>query len=186
MSEKKKIKSYLETLCSKIIPDEKTLNKIINIKNIIIRAKKEKSRVLIFGNGGSAAIASHVSVDLTKNVKVKAMNFNEADLITCFSNDYGYKKWIEKAIEFYAEKGDIVILISSSGKSQNMLYACKAARKKKTSKIITFTGNKRNNPLSKLGDINLWVDSNIYNLIENTHQIWLLSICDLIKINKMS
>ncbi len=186
MSEKEKIKNYLETLCSRIFPDEKTFNKIINIKDVIIKAKKTNSRVLIFGNGGSAAIASHVSVDLTKNVKVKAINFNEADLITCFSNDYGYEKWIEKAIEFYADKGDIVILISSSGKSKNMLNACRAAKRKKISKIITLTGDKKNNPLSKLGDINLWVDSNIYNHIENTHQIWLLSICDLIKLNKIS
>ena len=185
MLEKKKIKNYLETLKSKITPDEKFITKIINIKNIIIRAKKNNSRVFIFGNGGSAAIASHVSVDFTKNVKVKAINFNEADLITCFSNDYGYENWISKAIELYANKGDVVILISSSGKSKNMLNACKASKKKKISSVITLTGNKKNNPLSKLGDINLWVDSKIYNHIENTHQIWLLSICDLISLNKV-
>jgi len=185
MSEKKIINDYLETLCLKITPDTLTLDKIINIKNILIKAKKKNSRVFIFGNGGSAAIASHVSVDLTKNIKIKAMNFNEADLITCFSNDYGYEKWVEKAIDFYANKNDIIILISSSGKSLNMINACRAAKKKKNSKIITSTGNKKNNPLSKLGDINLWVDSNIYNHIENTHQIWLLSICDLISLNKV-
>ena len=176
MSEKKIIKNYLETQCLKIIPDEATLDKIINIRNILIKVKKNNSRVFIFGNGGSAAIASHASVDLTKNVKIKAINFNEADLITCFSDDYGYERWVEKAIDFYADKGDVVILISSSGKSKNMLNACRVARRKKISKIITFTGNKKNNPLSKLGDINLWVDSNVYNHIENTHQIWLLSI----------
>ena len=185
MSEKKIIKNYLETQCLKIIPDEATLDKIINIRNILIKVKKNNSRVFIFGNGGSAAIASHASVDLTKNVKIKAINFNEADLITCFSNDYGYERWVEKAIAFYADKGDVVILISSSGKSKNMLNACRVARRKKISKIITFTGNKKNNPLSKLGDINLWVDSNVYNHIENTHQIWLLSICDLISLNKV-
>ena len=65
-----------------------------------------------------------------------------------------------------------------------MINACKAAKKKRVLKIITFTGNKKN-PLSKLGDLNLWVDSNIYNHIENTHQTWLLSICDLIKLNKV-
>ena len=186
MSERNKIKNYLEIQSLKITPDEETVKKIISIKNAIITAKKQNSRVLIFGNGGSAAIASHVSVDLTKNVKVKAMNFNEADLITCFSNDYGYEKWIEKAIDFYGEKGDVVILISSSGKSKNMLNASRMARRKKISKVVTLTGNDKNNPLSKLGDINLWVDSNIYNHIENTHQIWLLSICDLIKLNKVN
>ena len=131
MSEKKIINDYLETLCLKITPDTLTLDKIINIKNILIKAKKKNSRVFIFGNGGSAAIASHVSVDLTKNIKIKAMNFNEADLITCFSNDYGYEKWVEKAIDFYANKNDIIILISSSGKSLNMINACRAAKKKR-------------------------------------------------------
>ena len=185
MSDKKTIKNYIKHLSLKIDPDETTLDKIIQVKNILLAAKKKNLRVFIFGNGGSAAIASHVTVDLTKNIKIKAMNFNEASLITCFSNDYGYERWIEKSIEFYASKGDVVILISSSGKSKNMLNACKVARRKKISKIITFTGDKKNNPLSKLGDINLWVDSNVYNHIENTHQIWLLSICDLISLNKV-
>ena len=178
-------KKYLKTLTSKIIPNEDILNKIIQIKNLIFKTKKNNSRILIFGNGGSAAIASHISVDLTKNIKVKAMNFNEADLITCFANDYGYEKWIEKTIDFYADSKDVIILISSSGKSKNMLNACKAAKRKKISNIITLTGNKKNNPLSKLGKINLWVNSNIYNHIENIHQTWLLAICDLISINKV-
>ncbi len=185
MSDKFNAKKYFKNLSSKIIPSDRVLESIIKIKNLVLKAKQTNSRILIFGNGGSAAIASHVSVDMTKNIKVKAMNFNEADLITCFSNDYGYEKWIEKAIEFYGNKGDILILISSSGKSKNMLNACKVARRKKIQKIITLTGNKKNNPLSKLGDINLWVDSNIYNHIENTHQIWLLAVCDLIKINRI-
>ena len=185
MSEIINLKKYFNNFASKISSNNSIFKDLIKVKDLIIKTKKNNSRVLIFGNGGSAAIASHVSVDLTKNLKVKAMNFNEADLITCFSNDYGYEKWIEKTIEFYADKKDILILISSSGKSKNMINACKAAKKKKISKIITFTGNKKNNPLNKLGDINFWVDSNIYNHIENIHQVWLLGICDLIKLNKV-
>jgi len=186
MSDKKFLQNYLTTISLKIIPERKILEKLIEIKNVLLNTKKKNRKVLIFGNGGSAAISSHVSIDLTKNTKIKVHNFNEADLLTCFSNDYGYEKWVEKTIEFYADQGDVVILISSSGKSKNMLNACKASKKKKISKIITLTGDKKNNPLSKAGDINLWVDSNIYNHIENTHQIWLLSICDLIKLNKVS
>tara|TARA_B110000967_G_scaffold189968_1_gene214203 strand:- start:529 stop:1089 length:561 start_codon:yes stop_codon:yes gene_type:complete len=185
MSDTTFLQNYLKNISLKIIPNKDILKKIIKIKNILIDVKKKNKKVLIFGNGGSAAISSHVSVDLTKNTKIKVFNFNEADLLTCFSNDYGYEKWVEKTIEFYGEQGDVVILISSSGKSQNMLNACKASKKKKISKIITLTGNKKNNPLSKLGDINLWVDSDIYNHIENTHQVWLLSICDLISLNKV-
>ena len=77
---------------------------------------------MIFGNGGSAARASHFSVDFTKNAGVRCFNFNESDLITCFSNDYGYEKWAEKAVNFYGDKGDASILISASGKSKNMIY----------------------------------------------------------------
>ena len=83
---------------------------------------------MIFGNGGSAAISSHVSIDLTKNAKIRTLNFNEADLITCFSNDFGYEKWVEKAVEYYHQKNDILILISSSGESRNMLNAANFAK----------------------------------------------------------
>ena len=146
----------------------------------MVQAKKNNAKIMIFGNGGSAAIASHVSVDLTKNANIRSVNFNEADLITCFANDYGYERWIEKAIDFYADDKDVLILISSSGKSPNMINACKAARNNKISKIITFTGHDNNNPLSKLGDINFWINSKAYNFVENLHQVWLLAIVDLI------
>ena len=126
MSDTTFLQNYLKNISLKIIPNKDILKKIIKIKNILIDVKIKNKKVLIFGNGGSAAISSHVSVDLTKNTKIKVFNFNEADLLTCFSNDYGYEKWVEKTIEFYGEQGDVVILISSSGKSQNMLNACKA------------------------------------------------------------
>ena len=179
------LEKYLIDFSNLVRPKEKIISQLLKVQDIFLSTSNKKGKILIFGNGGSSAIASHVSVDLTKNAKIRTVNFNEADLITCFSNDYGYEKWVEKTIEFYADKKDILILISSSGKSKNMVNACKAAKRKKVSKIITLTGNKKNNPLSKLGDINLWVDSNIYNHIENIHQIWLLGICDLIKLNKV-
>ena len=154
--------------------------KIIYLKRIIITTKKKGKKILVFGNGGSAAIASHFSVDLTKNAKIRCTNYNEADLITCFSNDYGYEHWIEMAINYFGDKGDVLIVISSSGKSKNMINACIAAKKKKFSKIITLTGHSVNNPVKKKGDINLWVNSKAYNYIENIHQFWLLSLVDLV------
>ena len=154
--------------------------KVINLKKIFITTKKNRKKILIFGNGGSAAIASHFSVDLTKNAKIRCTNYNESDLITCFSNDFGYEHWVEMAIKYYGNKGDVLIVISSSGKSKNMINACIAARKKKFSKIITLTGHLVNNPVKKLGDINLWANSKAYNYIENIHQFWLLSLVDLV------
>ena len=180
MSDKDFVKVYLEDFSALVKPNDQIVEKIITAKNTLVQAKKNNAKIMIFGNGGSAAIASHVSVDLTKSANIRSVNFNEADLITCFANDYGYERWIEKAIDFYADDKDILILISSSGKSQNMINACKAARNKKISKIITFTGHNKDNPLSKLGDINFWINSKAYNFVENTHQVWLLTIVDLI------
>ena len=180
MSEKDFVNKYLEDFSTIIKPNDDIVAKIISVRDIMVSVQKSKNKIMIFGNGGSAAIASHVSVDLTKNANIRCTNYNEADLITCFANDYGYERWIEKAIDFYADQNDVLILISSSGKSKNMINACKSARNKKISKIITFTGHDKNNPLSKLGDINFWINSKAYNFVENTHQIWLLAICDLI------
>lgn len=180
MSDKDFVNNYLKDFSSLISPNDEIIEQIINVKKILLDIKKDNSKTMIFGNGGSAAIASHVSVDLTKNAGIRSVNYNEADLITCFSNDYGYERWIEKTIELYGKNKDALILISSSGKSPNMINACKAARNVKISKIITLTGHEKNNPLSKLGDINLWINSKAYNFIENTHQLWLLTLCDLI------
>ncbi len=173
------LEKYFSDLSKTIEPDAQSLKKLYLVKDYFISTSRKKGKILIFGNGGSSAIASHVSVDLTKNARIRTVNYNESDLITCFSNDYGYDRWIEKAIDFYADRKDIVVLISSSGRSKNMINACKAAKKKKI-KVISFTGHSKNNPLSKIGNLNLWVNSKAYNFIENTHQIWLLGICDLI------
>ena len=171
--------NYLNDFSNLIKPDTEIINKLIKVKDVLLSVSKKNGKILIFGNGGSAAISSHVSVDLTKNANIRTVNFNESDLITCFSNDYGYDRWVEKSIDFYADRKDAVILISSSGKSMNMINACKAAKRKKI-KVISLTGHSQNNPLSKLSNISLWINSKAYNFIENIHQIWLLSICDLI------
>ena len=178
--DKKFLKDYFKDFRELINPDQETLDKLLSLKDEMIKVHSKGLKTLIFGNGGSAAMASHFSVDLTKNAGVRCLNFNEADLITCFSNDYGFEKWIEKTIEFYGDKGDLLILISSSGKSLNMINAANAAKKSKFSKVVTFTGFQENNPLKALGDINIWVNSRAYNFVENIHQVWLLSLVDLI------
>jgi D-sedoheptulose 7-phosphate isomerase len=119
-------------------------------------------------------------VDLTKNTGIRCINFNESDLITCFANDYGFEHWVEKAIDFYGDAGDLLIVISSSGSSENMLNGVKAAREGNFQAVVTLSGFAEDNPLRLLGDINLWVDSKAYNFVENIHQVWLLSIVDLI------
>ena len=149
------------------------------VANEIIKTNKNNGKLIIVGNGGSAAIASHVSVDFTKAAGVRAINFNESDLLTCFSNDYGYENWVKKALEFYSDKKDFVILISSSGESKNIINGAKFL-KKKNIKFITFSGFKKNNKLKKMGKYNFYCNSSNYNFVENSHQIWLLSIVDYI------
>ena len=114
---------------NKIINDSLSIyNNILNnpitrvyiqtLSKILQDCKLRKRKVFIAGNGGSSSIASHVSVDLTKVVGVKCFNFNEHNLITCFTNDYGQENWLKKALELYSNKEDLIILISSSGKSK--------------------------------------------------------------------
>ena len=179
MSEINFLKNYFTSL-KKLLDNDKYLKDLISVKNILKATHSNGKKTMIFGNGGSAAIASHFSVDLTKNAKVRCTNYNESDLLTCFSNDFGYERWVEKAIDFYGDEGDSLILISAGGNSQNMINGANQARKKKIEKIITFTGNSEDNKLKKLGDINFWVNSKAYNHIENVHQILLLSLVDLI------
>lgn len=154
--------------------------KIIELKKLCIQIKKNKKKIIIIGNGGSAAISSHFSVDLTKNSKIRSINFNESDLITCFANDYGYKNWAFKALDYYSDRGDLLILISSSGESLNLINAARFYKKNKIGKLVTFTGHRSTNSLKKYGDLNFWVNSKSYNLIENIHQFLLLSTVDLI------
>jgi len=150
---------------------------------LIKNTQKNGSKVIVVGNGGSAAIASHVSIDLTKTDNIRTINFNEASLLTCFSNDYGYEHWVEKAIEFYADPNDLVILISSSGQSKNIINGALKSKEMKLP-LITLSGFMKNNPLREIGDINLWVDSDHYNVVETVHQTWLLSIVDFLIKNK--
>lgn len=168
---------YFERYLSALATDVTEL--LVDAKQLIQSAHRVGKKVIIAGNGGSAAMASHAAVDFTKQAKVRAINFNEADLITCFANDYGYEHWLSKAIESYCDEGDVVVLISSSGRSENILNAAKSAREK-SARVITFTGFDKDNPLRKLGSINFWLNSRAYNIVENIHQIWLLAVCDMI------
>ena len=172
------IKDYLARYKKSLFENDIS-DQIIKMKEMLLEIKNNGKKVIIAGNGGSAAMASHVAVDFTKQAGIRTVNFNEPDLITCFANDYGYERWIAKAVEFYGDEGDMVILISSSGNSENIVNAAKTAKSMGMT-VITFTGFKSDNLLNQNGHLNFWLDSKAYNIIENTHQIWLLMVCDLI------
>ena len=152
---------------------------LLQASEVIRTISHNSKKIILVGNGGSAAMASHVAVDLTKAARVRAINFNEADLITCLANDYGYENCVMEALKAYADSGDLVILISSSGKSPNMINGALEA-KKMGLEVVTLSGFDSSNPLRRLGNINLWVDSAAYNVVEMTHHIWLLAIVDYV------
>lgn len=129
-------------------------------------------KIMFIGNGGSAAIASHMAVDFWKNGDVKALSFNDGPQLTCLGNDYGYQYVFEKPITVFADPGDILVAISSSGRSENILLGVEAARAKGCF-IITLSGFDRDNPLSSMGDLNFYVPSTSYGTVEVIHH----SIC---------
>jgi len=169
------LKKYIDTY-SDLISSDDSIKKLEDLYQYL---SKTKNNIFVFGNGGSAAIADHFAVDMTKNANKRTFSLNTAPLITCLANDFGYELWMQKSLEMYANESDIVFLISSSGNSRNVVNACNYANSMNM-KTITFTGFEKNNSLRSIGSTNFWVDSKSYNIVENIHQIWILSLVDLI------
>jgi D-sedoheptulose 7-phosphate isomerase len=156
------------------------LNKI-DQKDLLLASnmisKIGKNKLILVGNGGSASICSHMATDFAKVHNIRSLSFSSDSFLTCFANDYGYENWSKNALNIFCDKKDIVILISSSGSSKNILLAADFC-KKKSIKFITMSGFNKNNELNSYGNINFWVNSKMYNHIEMTHHIILTSICD--------
>lgn len=132
-------------------------------------------KVIFIGNGASAAIASHQAVDYWKNGGIRAVAFNDASLLTCISNDFGYPQVFEKPIEMFADAGDVLMAISSSGRSENILRGAEAAERVGC-RVVTLSGLRPDNPLRHRGELNFYVPSDSYGYVEITH----LAICHCI------
>lgn len=148
-------------------------------KSIAIKVKNDNSKLIFAGNGASAAISAHAAVDFTKQAKVRGITFNEADLITCYSNDFGYENWMSEAIKSYYKKNDAVVLTSVSGESPSTVNAAITAKELGLN-VITFSGKNIDNKLKSIGDINFWVNSDAYNIVECIHMIWVTTVIDSI------
>lgn len=141
---------------------------------------KPKSKIVFFGNGASNTIANHAVLDFINLTGIKCVSLNDIGLITGWSNDYGYDTIVERYVEKQMHSDDILFLISSSGESKNVIKGCRAANNKGI-KSVTLTGFNSNNTLSKLGTINLWVNSMDYNIVESIHNFWIVSIAEYYK-----
>ncbi len=162
-----------------MLTKENALEKLVEE---ILSIKKNNKKIMIIGNGGSAAIAAHQALDYVRSCNIRAMSFDNPSLLTCMSNDFGYERIYEKLIESYADEDDALIAISSSGKSPNIINGVNKATEKKC-KVITFSGFKKNNPLRKLGIYNFYVPSFSYGHVEMMHSLLLHSVVDYIKEN---
>lgn len=179
MQETLKASLYLDTLTKILLQIEVTYNQneILSLDegtqkiiDQIIAIKFSNRKVMIVGNGGSAAIASHIHNDLCKSVGMRAMVFNETPLLTAFSNDLSYAVAFENLVNLWADNGDMLIAISSSGKSENILRAAKSASAKGCI-VVTLSGFKNDNPLRYMGQMNFFVPSSEYGYVELIHSI---------------
>ena len=147
--------------------------------DLIVGAARSGRKLMFVGNGASAAIASHQAVDYWKTGGIRATAFNDPAQLTCLGNDYGYAHVFAKAVEMFADPGDVLVAVSSSGRSENILRAAGAAREK-ACRVITLSGFERANPLRGLGDVNFYVPSKTYGHVEVTHVALLHGMLDAI------
>ena len=136
------------------------------------------NKIMIIGNGGSAGIASHTAIDLSKNANLRTLTFNDSAALTCLGNDFGYEHVFAKQIEFHGKPDDVLIAISSSGRSANILNAVAVARTRGI-RVLTFSGFKPDNPLRTSGDLNFYVPASEYGFVEIAHQSLLHAMLDL-------
>ena len=177
MSLKENAASYysnLSHLLEKIQVTQKKENSLVffdgieSVGQLIMTQTKAGKKIIFIGNGASASIASHMSTDYWKNGGMRAVAFNDAALLTCLSNDCGYENVFGKSIEMFADRGDVLIAISSSGKSENILNGVRAARKM-GAYVVTLSGFKSDNPLRSMGDYNFFVPDGEYGPVEIIH-----------------
>jgi D-sedoheptulose 7-phosphate isomerase len=144
-----------------------------------MRATHDGGNKLMFvGNGGSAGICSHMAIDYSKNGGMRATAFNDGAALTCLANDLGYEQVFAKQIDLHARPGDVLIAISSSGRSANILNAADMARRRDCV-IYTFSGFNPDNPLRSMGDLNIFIASHEYGFVEVGHLMLLHAVLDL-------
>lgn len=150
-----------------------------NLVDLFSDIKKKEKQVFFIGNGGSAAIASHMTADFMKNGGMKTYSLYDSSVTTCMGNDYGYEYIFSRPLEFLMNEGDLLVAISSSGNSANIINAVNVAKEKR-GKVVTFSGFKEDNKLKTLGEINVYVPKEHYGIVESIHNLILQQVVDVI------
>jgi D-sedoheptulose 7-phosphate isomerase len=136
------------------------------------------NKIMFIGNGGSAGISSHLAIDFSKNGGLRAAAFNDSAALSCLGNDLGYESVFAQQIEWHGRPGDLLIAISSSGQSPNILNGVRAARDKHC-KVVSFSGFACDNPLRRTGEVNFYVGHRVYGFVELAHLALIHAILDL-------
>lgn len=155
-------------------------DEIVNDIKVVI---EEASHIVFIGNGGSAAIAVHMTADFMKNGGKKTISMYDPAILTCLGNDFGYEFVFSKQIERVLEKGDLLVAISSSGNSMNIVRAIDMAHEK-GAKVVALTGFEESSICKSKADYSLYVPSNEYGIVESVHNMFLQEVVDQIKHSK--
>ncbi len=143
----------------------------------IKRLRLYHGTVHLIGNGGSASVVAHAQNDLVKACGIRAMVHQDVPLMTAYGNDHGYGQAYADALAVWLRSGDVLIAVSSSGASTNILNAVMKA-KSAGAMVVTCSGFKPDNPLRQLGDLNFYVPSHDYGQVELTHAALLHCLTD--------
>ena len=157
---------------------EAELPKIKKLQPALKNTVDSHQKIIVIGNGGSNSIASHIKQDYTKALGKKSFTFSDPSRLTCYINDYGMPHAYTQFLKEFGDKETLVILISSSGESDNIINAAKYCVDNNI-RLITLSGFKKSNRLNGFkSDINYWVDSKDYGVIECAHLVFLHSIIE--------
>lgn len=156
------------------------LNKAVDLLH---QTRDRGGIVYVVGNGGSAGIASHFHTDLVKALQIPSQTLYDPNLVTCLSNDYGYEHVFSSTLKLMLTARDMLVAISSSGQSANILNAVHIAKEKGAS-IFTLSGFKNDNPLRSMGHLNCYLNCSEYGLVEMGHFFLLHTIIDYIQKNR--
>lgn len=180
---------YINKLIEKLNNTEiwdKTVNKYLEydegiglLVDTFTKHKERNSQLFFIGNGGSSAIASHMTADYMKNGGMNTYSLYDNAVTTCMGNDYGYEYIFSRPLDFLMKKGDLLVAISSSGNSLNIIKAIEIAESKE-GEVITFTGFESDNMIKQMGNVNVYVPCRKYGIVESIHNLMLQQIVDTI------
>ena len=172
-----KATSYFDTLSQLLLGTEVTdkrgnassLNEGANRAIEMVTSVRDRSgKIMLVGNGGSTAIVSHIQNDLCKSVGIPSLVFNEQPLLMALANDEGFERVFDRPVRLWANPGDLMLAVSSSGASENILRGVQASIDRGC-QVITMSGFKPDNGLRRMGQLNFYVASEVYGYVETAH-----------------